>query len=128
MVDPAARRRGIATALLDAALPICREREYHHALLVVPRASIAGRELALGRGAVLEHSEHALALLGAPTDGLADPRIELRTATRADASDLSRLLTSAFGEPSPALLDRLANDSGRTLVVELEGSVVAPCE
>src|ERR1022692_4926230 len=46
MVDPAARRRGIATELLEAALPICRERGYQRALLVTPRGSVAGREFA----------------------------------------------------------------------------------
>jgi ribosomal protein S18 acetylase RimI-like enzyme len=124
MVDPDARRRGIATALLDAALPICRGRGYEQALFVVPRPSAAGRELALRRGAVLEHSEHALALLGAPTDGPTDPRIVLRAATPADASDVSGLLTTAFGGVPPGLLDRLDTDSERTMVVEFEGSIV----
>ncbi len=124
MVDPSARRRGIATALLGAALPICRERGYQQALLVTPRGSVAGRELALGRGAVLEHSEHALVLLGAPTDGPHDQRIELRTATRADTPDLTRLLMAAFGSTPPGLFDRPSNDSERTLMVEFEGTVV----
>ena len=43
MVDPAARRRGIGTALLAAALPLCRDRGYQQALLVTPRRSAAGR-------------------------------------------------------------------------------------
>jgi GNAT superfamily N-acetyltransferase len=42
MVDPSARRRRIATALLGAALPICRERGYQRALLVIPRGSVLG--------------------------------------------------------------------------------------
>ncbi len=58
MVAPAARRRGIATALLNAALPLCRNRGHQRALLVVPRASAAGKGMALRRGAVLDHSEH----------------------------------------------------------------------
>ena len=124
MVDPKARRHGIATDLLEAALPICRERGHQQALLVTPRRSAAGREFALSRGAVLEHSEHALVLLDGPTDGPADPRITLRAATLADAPDLSRLLAAAFGGPPSDLTDRLAEDSSRTLVVELQGSVV----
>ena len=124
MVDPCARRRGIATALLDAALPLCRDQEYRHALLVTPRGSAAGRGLALSRGAVLEHSEHALALLGAPADGPTDPRIVVRTATPEDRHDLSRLLTTAFGGAPSDVLDRLETDSARTLMLELEGSVV----
>jgi GNAT superfamily N-acetyltransferase len=46
MVDPAARRRGIGTALLDAGLRLCQEREHETVLLVVPRSSVAGRSLA----------------------------------------------------------------------------------
>jgi ribosomal protein S18 acetylase RimI-like enzyme len=124
MVDPAARRRGIATELLEAALQMCRERGYERALLVTPRGSVAGREFAQRRAAVLEHSEHALVLLGAPTEGATDPRLTLRTATRADASELSRLLAAAFGDPPMNLADHLVEDSARTVVVELEGSVV----
>jgi YVTN family beta-propeller protein len=89
MVDPAARRRGIATKLLAAALPICRERGYQRALLVTPRGSAAGRAFAHHQAAVLEHSEHVLVLLDAPIEGPTDPRIALRTATSADAPELS---------------------------------------
>ena len=124
MVDPSARRRGIATELFEAALPICRECGYQQALLVTPRRSVAGRAFALRRGAVLKHSEHALVLLEAPTDGPADPQITLRTGTLADAADVSRLLDAAFGGPSSDVLDRLAEDSSRTLVVELQRSPV----
>jgi ribosomal protein S18 acetylase RimI-like enzyme len=124
MVDPAARRRGIASALLDAALPIARGQDYERALLVVPRGSVAGRDFALARGAGLEHSEHALVLAAAPNDGPSDPRVTLRPATRADQHDLSRLFTVGFGSPSSFSLDQLEADSERTLVVELQGSVV----
>jgi ribosomal protein S18 acetylase RimI-like enzyme len=124
MVDPGARRRGIATALLDRALPICRDRGYGQALLVTPRESVGGRELALSRGAALEHSEYALVLLGPPTDGPSDPRIAVRTATPADVPELSHLLATAFGGPLPGFLDRLVSDSERTLVIEFEGSTV----
>jgi len=43
MVAPAARRRGIATALLDAALAVCADRQYRQGLLVVPRSSAPGK-------------------------------------------------------------------------------------
>lgn len=124
MVDPCARRRGIATALLDAARPVCRARQYQQALLVTPRRSEAGRKFAARRGAMLEHSEHALVLLDAPTDGFADPRIHMRTATSADEPDLSRLLSADFGAPTSGLLGRLTQGSERTLVVELEERIV----
>jgi ribosomal protein S18 acetylase RimI-like enzyme len=124
MVDPVARRRGIATALLDAALPLCRDRGYRQALLVTSRASSAGRGFALSRGGVLEHSEHALVLIDAPADGPTDPSISLRTATQADATEISALLTAAFGRPPSQTLELQATDTVRTLIVEIAGSVV----
>lgn len=124
MVDPAARRRDIATALFDAALAVCRDRTEQQALLVVPRSSVGGKQFALSRGAVLERSEHALVLAGDPTGGSSDPRIAVRPATAADGADLSRLLAAAFGWTPPDLLGRLASDPSRTLLVELEGRPV----
>lgn len=124
MVDPTARRRGIATALLDAALPLCRDRRYEQALLVTPRPSSAGRGFALSRGAVLEHSEHALVLLDAPAEGPVDPGVTVRTATQADASVVSTLVSVAFGGPPTDMRELTATDLSSTLVVELSGSTV----
>jgi GNAT superfamily N-acetyltransferase len=62
VVAPDARRRGIASALLDAAVSLCRERSAAHPLLIVPRQSIGGKRLGLRRGGTLDHSEHNLAL------------------------------------------------------------------
>ncbi|MGO9975880.1 MAG: GNAT family N-acetyltransferase [Solirubrobacteraceae bacterium] len=123
MVDPSERRRGIASALLDAALAICRKRSHRQPLLIVPRQSAAGHALANSRGGVLEHSEHALVLLGAPSDGPADDRLALREATAADAPELSRLLTDGFGRPFSDLIELLGRNSERTLMVEREGVV-----
>lgn len=119
MVAPPARRRGIAQKLLEAALPICRDREFETVLLVVPRSSIAGRCLALGRGAVLEHSEHARVLVGDPEEGPTDPGTHLRTADPSDAAELARLLEAAFGHPMAGLTNRVALDTERTLLVEV---------
>lgn len=124
MVHPAARRRGIATALLDAALPVCRDRGYRQALLVTSRTSPAGRGFALSRAAILEHSEHALVLLDAPADGPTDPRVTVRTATQADAPEISRLLTSAFGTSESAVIEPAAMEASSTVLIELAGSVV----
>jgi ribosomal protein S18 acetylase RimI-like enzyme len=124
MVDPCARRRGIATALWQAARPICGARGYAQVLLVTPRGSAAGRQFAASVGGTLEHSEHALVLLDAPADGRADPRIHLRAATSDDKPDLSRLLTAAFGSPPSDLVSQLRQGSGRTLVVEHQDVVV----
>lgn len=124
MVAPAARRRGIASTLLDSALPLCRERGHQQALLVVPRPSRAGEALALHRGAVLDHSEHALVLLTEPSGGVSDPRISLRTAVPPDAAVVARLLEAGFGHPTPGLAEQLASGQDRTLLVERGGSAV----
>jgi ribosomal protein S18 acetylase RimI-like enzyme len=122
MVDPAARRRHIGTALLDAALPICRERGYTQALLVTPRNAAGGREFALARGAVLDHSEHALVLRGEPNDRPSRPDVTVRRATSDDVDDLVRLLDAAFGSTPTDVAERLNAQDERTLLVEV-GSV-----
>lgn len=124
MVAPAARRRGIATTLLDAALPLCRYRGYQQALLVVPRTSTAGKALAGRRGAALDHSEHALVLLTEPNGGVSDPGISLRKAVPADAAVVSRLLAAGFGHPTPDLAQQLASGQDLTVLAELDDSPV----
>jgi ribosomal protein S18 acetylase RimI-like enzyme len=124
MVDPAVRRRGIATALLDAALPVCRDRGYTKVLLVTPRNAAGGREFALARGAVLDHSEHALVLRGAPSSGLTDPAITLRRATPGDAEVVARQLEMAFGRRPIDLDKRFAAPEERTLLVERDGVAI----
>lgn len=125
MVAPEARLCGIATALLDAAVPLYRERACRQVLLIVPRASVGGQRLAVRRGGVLDHSEHALTLSGAPTEGPRDPALNLRTASSADVPLVSRLLEAGFGSPTPDdLVGRLDSPHRRTLVIELQGSAV----
>jgi ribosomal protein S18 acetylase RimI-like enzyme len=125
MVSPDARRRGIGAALLEAALPLCRERSDRRPLLIVPRPSVAGKRLALRRGGVLDHSEHALVLSGDPTTGSRGPAITLRPAAVAELPLVSRLLELGFGEPAPAgLAERLDSPRERTAIVELGGSAV----
>jgi ribosomal protein S18 acetylase RimI-like enzyme len=119
MVDPAARRRGIATELLEAAMPTCRAHGGSSVLLIVPRQSVGGHAFALARGAALEHSEHTLLLDQRPQDGPADPRIHIRAATRDDFDELSELLISGFGHPAyhPHEFDR--THGSRTVVIQL---------
>jgi ribosomal protein S18 acetylase RimI-like enzyme len=125
MVAPDARRRGIGTALLDAAMPLCRERGDQRPLLIVPRPSLAGRRLALRRGGVLDHSEHALVLSGDPTGGPPGPAISLRRATVEDLPLISRLLELGFGGPAPDdLAGRLDSRHEQTAIVELNGWAV----
>jgi ribosomal protein S18 acetylase RimI-like enzyme len=116
MVGPDARRRGIGAALLDAGLRVCQEREHSAVLLVVPRSSAGGRVLAQRRGGRLEHSEHALELLGVPAEVPADPRVTVRAAAPADQQTVWELLCAGFGWEPPA-----TEHDPNTLVVERDG-------
>ncbi|HET6878496.1 MAG TPA: GNAT family N-acetyltransferase [Jatrophihabitans sp.] len=126
MVDPAARRRGIGTALLDAALDECRARGERQCLLVVPRSSKAGSELAAKYGGELEHSEHALVLLGDPADGRSDPQLTMRVADVGDADEVARLLQQGFDWLPPNIPEMLSAPVSRerTMLVERAGRAV----
>jgi ribosomal protein S18 acetylase RimI-like enzyme len=120
MVAPEARRRGIATALLDAATALWRGRGYREVLLIVPRSSVAGRHLALARGGALDHSEYALVLSQAPAGARGAPAVDLRPARAPDVPAIARLLEAGFGSPALDAADRL----DRTLVIEYDGATV----
>jgi ribosomal protein S18 acetylase RimI-like enzyme len=122
MVDPAVRRTGIATALLDAAVPLGRERGFARALLVTPRATPAGREFAEAKGAEFEHSEHHLEL-GRTPDSAEDPRVGLRKIADADIEPVRRILAAAFGGPAGTVT--VADDPDeQTLVIDRDDTVV----
>jgi ribosomal protein S18 acetylase RimI-like enzyme len=124
MVAPDARRRGIASALLDAALPLCRDRGQERALLVVPRSSPGGRALAVDRGGTLDHSEHALVLTSDPIGTERAPRVSLRPAGRDDRAPIARLLQAGFDLPATETADMVRSSRGRMWVVEHDGAPV----
>ena len=118
MVDPQQRRRGIGRSLLEAALPLCRARGCERLLLVVPRVSLAGRELATSLGATHDHSEHALMLSKRPADRAGDPTLHLREATKADLPALSALFLDGFGEARLDGTGALTDQQSRTLMID----------
>ncbi len=133
MVDPAARGRGIGTALLEAALPLCRERDHDPVLLIVPRGSAAGQAFAHRHRGRLDHSEHVMEMLDAPVGVPADPRVVLRPATRADLPAVLDLLELGFGWRPSGLEDESwvlsadpqgQRDRAVRLVVEQDGQVI----
>jgi ribosomal protein S18 acetylase RimI-like enzyme len=124
MVGPDSRRRGIASALLNAATALYHERGYRQVLLIVPRTSVAGRQLALRRGGELEHSEHALVLSHAPTGAPDRHAVGLRPASPADVPAVSHLLEIGFGDLGIDVADRLHSPRERTLIVEVGGTLV----
>ena len=131
MVDPTARRYGIGTALLNAALGVCRKRGYSTMLLIVPRTSTAGRALALDRSATPHHSEHVLQLRTEPHPVPADPRTMIRPATTLDLPAVHELIHLGFGWQPPASdtgesdqLDQSAELHPGTLVIERDGGPI----
>ena len=124
MVEPAWRRHGIGTALLDAALDVVGDRGMGPMLLVVPGPSTGGHALAARRGAVIEHSEHALVLDGMPGHMERDTEITLRVAMADDAPVVARLLAAGFGHAPDHPFARLMVDTGRTLLIERGGDAL----
>jgi ribosomal protein S18 acetylase RimI-like enzyme len=125
MVDPAARRRGIGTALLDAATPLIAERGYTKTLLVCPRAGDSGAQFAADKGGERDHSEYALVLFGAPVEGPSDPAVTLRAATADDAEAVGGLLESGFGYRPADVRADLANDPrGENVIVVRDGATI----
>ncbi len=118
MVDPQQRRRGVGRSLLETALPLCRARGCERLLLVVPRVSLPGRELAASFGATHDHSEHALTLTKRPADAADDQALHLRQATTADVPTLSRLLLDGFGEAHAGGNRPLMDRRTRTLMID----------
>jgi ribosomal protein S18 acetylase RimI-like enzyme len=127
MVDPAARRNGIAASLLSAGLSLCEANSYANVLLVVPRNSAAGIAFAKKHGGELDHSEHALLLTGPPTSGTPSkelPDLEVRVATIADAAEISRVSAGAFGEAPHDIEQLIAEESSQTLVITVDDVTV----
>jgi len=127
MVAPDARRRGVGTALLDAALGLLADLDDRRPpLLVVPAGHVGGRALARSRGARHAHDEHALALTGDPAPGVDDPRLTLAPAGPADVDDVARVLAAGFGQPAGDVAAALAaqTDRERTWVGRLDGAAV----
>jgi ribosomal protein S18 acetylase RimI-like enzyme len=128
MVDPRARRRGIGTALLQAAVEVLAGRGRETALLVTPRATPAGAAFAAAMGGTLSHSEHFLVLGRAPDPSGRHPELVIRDAVDDDVPAMRRILAAAFGEEeNDEVLRRLMREpQTRQLVVE-RGDVLVGC-
>jgi len=124
MVDPAARRSGMATRLLHAARPLLQARACAQALLVCPRATTSGALFSAAQQAPLDHSEYALILAGDPSDGPTDSATSIADACRDDEPAVRRLLESAFGHPAVDGPAMSRSDSAQHLVVRRDGAVI----
>lgn len=124
MVDPQARRQGIGTALLLAALALSAERGAGQVLLVTPRATPAGREFALRHGGALDHSEHHMVLGRTPDEPAKHEDVLIREAVGADVEMLRRILDGAFGPTTDDLPILPTGERERQLAVERQGVLI----
>jgi ribosomal protein S18 acetylase RimI-like enzyme len=109
MVDPAHRRQGIASRLLEGALAVVARGDKGSVLVICEEASPVALDWMRRRGATLDQSElrMVLRLGGAPSSSTgATPR--LRPATAGDRADLVRLLLDGFPEAEAFIQKRLA--------------------
>ncbi len=143
MVHPEWRGRGIGSGLYDAAAAEVAQRGPARALLIVDRALVEGRRLALVRGGELDHSEHRMQQQREPEERPGMPLVRVRPAVRSDASFVSECSATAFEEDvrvvdegDETAVGRLLNgttlieaaDSGRSvgvLRVEREGGAAS---
>ena len=123
MVAPDARRRGIGTALLDAALPLYGGFGRREVLLIVPRPSVAGMRLALRRGGRSTTRSMRWCFPAARSRAQA-PAISLRPATLRDLPGSRACWRWASVRPFADLVGRLDSPHGRTVIVDLRGSVI----
>jgi ribosomal protein S18 acetylase RimI-like enzyme len=123
MVDPARRRAGIGTRLLDELRSLCAEHGDDRVLLVTPRESAGAKALSERVGGTFDHAEHAMVLTELRGDGSEDATISLREAVASDAEPLGDLLQAGFGRVTGLLLGHDA--TGATLVAERDGAIIA---
>jgi ribosomal protein S18 acetylase RimI-like enzyme len=97
MVHPAYRRRGIFSALFDAAVEECRSRHLPQILLIVEHVSAAGQAFARTLPVTYDHSEYKMALEEARIPSRFDEQLQFREARAEDIPCLSQITALAFG-------------------------------
>ncbi|MFN8538661.1 MAG: GNAT family N-acetyltransferase [Thermomicrobiales bacterium] len=112
MVRPDHRRRGIARALIAAALEECHRRGTQELLLVSERASASGRAFASVIGGRFSFAEYHMELDATAPSVAPASALQLRLAERDDIPQLADVQARCFAEPreaTEALVQRMAN-------------------
>jgi ribosomal protein S18 acetylase RimI-like enzyme len=107
IVDPAYRRRGIFRALFNAARQEAIARGASELLLVGYRGSAAGNAAIARLGVTYTSSEYRMTAHHAAMPEFPTSETELEMVQEADAEELSRLLSLAFGDSHYHAVDRL---------------------
>lgn len=111
MVNPAFRRQGIFSGLLELAMAECRARHVKSLLFICERSSASGTAFINSIGTVYDHSEHRMKLpenaLPAETGGI----IKLRKATSADSKMMTKLDVICFDMPEEDTADSSSEEN-----------------
>jgi ribosomal protein S18 acetylase RimI-like enzyme len=96
MVHPEQRRKGIFTALFQAALEECRHRNIVHLLLVVEHISTSGQAFVKTLAITYDHSEYKMVLEEPRLLSAFDVHLQFREAREEDIPALTRITALAF--------------------------------
>ncbi len=112
LVHPVYRRRGIFTALVNAAKEEAKARGIHELIFVCDRFSHSGQAFVAAIGATYDFSEHRMMLMDFQERDPATykERITLRPATMEDADILSYVSATSFGESERRTREHLEKD------------------
>ncbi len=99
MVHPDYRRRGIFTALFNAAREECQHRSVPDILLIVEHISHAGQAFAKALDVRYDHSEYKMALEEVRLPSSFDEHLHFRRATTEDIQVLKHITAISFGMP-----------------------------
>ena len=129
-VHPAHRRKGIGTALLEAAKEECRERGSLNVLLVCDEAGESGKAFARALGLEYRFSEYSMRLDPSSVGRLRGRKValRLRRAGLEDAEVIARITAAAFDDPVEMVrrnVERGLNaPNQRYFVAEMEGEPI----
>jgi ribosomal protein S18 acetylase RimI-like enzyme len=130
-VRPDYRRRGIGTALVNAARAECRRRGIRHWLLVCEDGSRSGKAFAAAQGARYRSAEYRMRLELCAAPGSAPPVSSSLEFVRAGPSDLELLtgvIVASFdraeGVVRKQVADNLATSRRRYYLARLDGAPV----
>ncbi|MBA2286066.1 MAG: GNAT family N-acetyltransferase [Ktedonobacteraceae bacterium] len=113
MVHPDHRRKGVGTALLEAARAVRQQHEAHGLLLVCDSALSSGKAFAEASGGAYRFSEHRMVLDPSRIERPQLPpeqQVQLRRAAVAEVPILTHLVSHAFADPEEETADWIAAD------------------
>jgi ribosomal protein S18 acetylase RimI-like enzyme len=126
MVHPDYRRRGIFTALFNAAREVCPRRGITKILMIVERVSRSGLAFASAMHARYDHSEYKMKLEGPRFPARFDPRLQLRLARAEDSAILAHIIAISFDllEHEVSVASEIDNPLRRCYVAQLDDAVI----